>query len=93
MELRIVVGTKIPADDNTGADRYAIEKQDQHVDDAGGGTNGGQSLAADKISDHKTVYRVIKLLEKVTEKQRNCKDDKMPDNGSGCHIDSLLFLM
>lgn len=93
MELFVVVGAEIAANDDAGSDGNAVEKQNQHIDDAGGGADGGQRFAADKVAHHKTVHRIVELLKQVAEEQRDRKHDQMPDDGAGRHIHGLQLLM
>ena len=63
MKLAVIVGSIVAAYDNGGADGGAGKEHYHRVDDACCGSHSGQSLRADKISDDKTVNRVVKLLE------------------------------
>ena len=65
----------------------------QHIDDAGGGADGGQGFAADKVANHKTVHRIVELLKQVAEEQRDRKHDQMPDDGAGRHVHGFQLLM
>ena len=59
MKLFVVVGPIVPADDDAGTNRGTGKEHDDHVDDAGGGTNGGESMGADKVSNNETVHSVV----------------------------------
>ena len=64
---------KEPADDYGCTEGQTSEEGDQCVDDRTGGTNGCKCLFSDKVSNDQTVYRIVKLLEDVSHKQRNGK--------------------
>ena len=61
---------EITADDNTGADRNTAKKHNQCIDDLGRGTDCPQSFFSDEVADYHTVHRVVKILENITEKER-----------------------
>ena len=89
MELFVVVGPVMAADDDAGADGRSIEEHDHGVDDAGGGAHGCQGFCAHKISDHQAVHRIVKLLEQVADEKRNGKGEQQLPGGAGGHVHAL----
>ena len=85
------MSSEITADDNTGADRNTAKKHNQCIDDVGRGTDRRQSFFSDKVADYQTVYRVVKILENITEKERDRKGDQQLCNVSFGHIECFRF--
>ena len=87
------MGPVIPADDNARADGSSCEEHDDHVDDAGGGTDGGESVGADEVSDDETVHRIVELLKEVSYYKGNREHEQEFRDGPRCHVHGLFFLI
>ena len=73
-------GAEIPGDDHAGSHGNAVKKADQKEDQVSGGADCRQGIAAEKISHDKRIGHIVKLLEKVSEKEGNGKSDNaFPD--------------
>lgn len=85
MEGFFFTGAEIPGDDHTGAYGNTVEKADQKEDQVPGGADCGQGIASEKVSDNKRIGHVVKLLKKVSEKERNGESDNAFPDGSLGH--------
>lgn len=65
-----------PRDDDARAHGGAVEKADQHKDEAARGGNRGKSLLPEELSDDDRVGRIVKLLKKVAQKNGQRKKNK-----------------
>lgn len=83
----------VPADDNTGTDGSSCKEHNDHIDDTGGGTDGGEGVGADEISDDKTVHGVVELLKEVSDYKRNRKHEQELRDRTRCHVHGLLLFL
>ena len=63
------------ADDHAGAAGKAQKAADEHIDDGGDGTNGGEGLITDEVAHYPCVYGVVKLLKDVARQKGEGEHD------------------
>ena len=80
---------EIAADDNTGAHAKSHEETGHHEDKVSAAGNCGKGFFSHKVADYDAVGGVIKLLKKMSDKNRNGKTDKTFPYRTFCHINSL----
>ena len=66
----VIPGTVTPGDDHAGAHCHAVEEADHHEDEVAGGTDRSQGGITQETAYHPGVKGVIKLLEDVSQKNR-----------------------
>jgi hypothetical protein len=77
MQAFHVAGAKVLADHHASPNGKSIEEKDHDIDDHGGRTDGSQSLAAYKISDHNRVNCIIEHLKYITQKKGHREGNQM----------------
>ena len=82
LELLFTTAAVILGDDNGRTGRQSYEEADDEVDDlAGRAAHAGQSLFSDKPAHHHGIRRVVKLLEKGSQKNGKEEIEKLlPDD-------------
>ena len=87
-EVIFLPRAEIAGHGNTGTDKDALDKTDEHMDERTGGAYRRKRAVAEHIADDQRIHSVIQLLEEVTDKKRNGKADDLAGNRPFGHFDS-----
>ena len=68
-------GAVILGDDHASPAGKAHKGADEHIDDGGDGTNGGEGLITDEVAHYPCVYGVVKLLKDVARQKGEGEHD------------------
>ena len=75
----------ITRDDHAGAQRDAVKKADQQINQIPRRADRRQRFAAQKITDDQRIDRVVQLLKQVAEKDRHGEKDNFFPDRPLCH--------
>ena len=84
-EVFIIPRAEILRHDNTGTHGNAAEKADDQKQQTAGGGHRRQRTVAEQPPDNQRIGSIVKLLEQVTEEQRERKCDDLPSDRSLGH--------
>ena len=86
MEQPVILCPEAFADDHRGTDGKSVEKENRHVGDHGGGTDGSQGLGPHEIPHHNGIHRIVQHLENIADHQWQGKFQDQPGNVAGSHV-------
>ena len=82
--ILMVLSAEEFCDDHTGTHGNTVEETHKHVDQASGGTDGGQGSFTDKFADGPGVKGVIKLLKDIADQNGEREQKNFFPNGALC---------
>jgi hypothetical protein len=73
---------KKAGDQNTSARSQTGKKTDEQKDHRSGTGDCRKGIVPGEIADYPGIFNIIKLLQELSEKERKCKSNDVPDNRS-----------
>ena len=86
LDLILLLRAVVARDDNARAAGQPRENADHTVDDRADVTDGGVRGVLARLADDPGIDHVVKLLEEVTDKERQGKENEIPHDRAARHI-------
>ena len=86
-----LIGAEILADDHACAGGKAGKRANEHIHNGRHRSHGGKGFVTDKITYDPGIYHIVKLLEQVTQHQRQRKSEQVTEDAALGHIHAGFF--